>query len=74
MSGEVFEGEDSPLCDDAEALALRVFRLLANGSGGINWAGLPYVCTWLGITDVDALFYRLEQIRSYQPRQAAQDE
>lgn len=37
--------------------------LLGNGMGGFDWAGLPLVCAWLGITDVDGLLYRLRIIR-----------
>lgn len=39
------------------------FNLLANGMGGIDWAGLPLVCGWLGIADVEGLMQRLSVIK-----------
>lgn len=40
-----------------------VFNLLANGMGGIDWAGLPLVCGWLGIQDAEGLMQRLSVIK-----------
>ena len=40
-----------------------MFNLLANGMGGLDWQGLPLACGWLGITDVDGLMSRLQQIK-----------
>lgn len=44
-----------------------VYRLLANGSGGIDWAGLPLVAGWLGVQDVGGLMQRLVAIRMHRP-------
>lgn len=41
--------------------------MLSNGQGGLDWAGLPIVCCWLGVTDVDALLLRLSVIKSHRP-------
>lgn len=33
--------------------------------GGLDWAGLPLVCGWLGVQDVDGLMQRLAQIKAH---------
>lgn len=40
-------------------------QTLANGMGGIDWAGLPLVVEWLGITDIDGLLHRITVIKSH---------
>lgn len=49
-------------------MALRAWRLLGNGSGGLDWAGLPFVTDMLGIDDPQALIERLTVIRTYRPK------
>jgi hypothetical protein len=44
-----------------------VAGLLANGMGGLDWAGLPLVCEWLGVDDVDGLLLRLSVIKAHKP-------
>lgn len=44
--------------------------LLANGMGGLDWAGLPLVASWLGVTDLDGLLARLEVIKLHRPAEA----
>lgn len=41
--------------------------MLANGMGGLDWAGLPLVCTWLGVTDIDGLLHRIAVIKAHKP-------
>lgn len=36
--------------------------------GGIDWAGLPFVCDVLGIEDVETLITQLVAIRDFQNR------
>jgi hypothetical protein len=48
-------------------IALRAWNLLANGMGGIDWAGLPMVAALLGVQDVDALVHRLFVIKTHKP-------
>ena len=36
--------------------------LLKNGQGGVDWAGLPMIAAWLGITDIDGLLERMAVI------------
>jgi hypothetical protein len=48
-------------------MAIRAWRLLANGMGGIDWAGLPIVVEMLGIHDPESLIARLQVIRAYKP-------
>lgn len=40
-----------------------MFNLLADGNGGLQWAGLPLVCGWLGVRDVEGLMQRLALIK-----------
>ena len=42
-------------------------NLLATGTGGLDWAGLPAVAEWLGVTDLDGLLTRLEVIKMHRP-------
>jgi len=42
---------------------MRAYNLLANGSGGLDWAGLPLVAGWLGVRDLDGLLHRLSVIK-----------
>ena len=49
-------------------MANRVFRLLSNGMGGIDWKGLPLVCGWLGVDDIEGLLIRLEVLKTYRPK------
>lgn len=57
-----------------DEIALKVAPLLANGSGGFDWAGLPILVEWLGISDVDGLLLRLAVIRKHRPRSLTNDE
>lgn len=41
--------------------------MLANDMGGLDWAGLPLVCTWLGVTDIDGLLHRIAVIKAHKP-------
>ena len=47
--------------------AFRVQRMLANGSGGIDWAGLPLACEMYGVRDVETLIQRLVVIKTHRP-------
>lgn len=47
--------------------AIYVWNTLSNGNGGLDWAGLPFVCEHVGITDIDALMSRLYVIRTHKP-------
>lgn len=46
--------------------------MLSNGMGGIDMSGLPLVCEWLGIADIDGLLMRMETIRMHKPPEHAQ--
>ncbi len=48
-------------------MAIRIYNLLANGMGGLDWSGLPLWCGALGVTDVEGLLCRLEVIRGHEP-------
>jgi hypothetical protein len=49
-------------------VAFLIYRLLANGMGGVNWEGLPLWCGYLGVQDVDGLMQRLVAIRMHAPK------
>lgn len=50
-----------------DLIAQRVSKLLANGTGGYDWSGLPLLVDWLGVTDVEGLLQRLAVIRTHKP-------
>ena len=41
--------------------------MLANGMGGLDWAGLPIVAELLGIDDIESLVHRLMNIKAWRP-------
>lgn len=41
--------------------------MVSNGSGGIDWSGLPLVCSLLGVQDIDGLIHRLTVIKTHRP-------
>lgn len=45
--------------------AISAYNMLANGFGGIDWAGLPMVAALLEIEDVDALLQGIRVIKTY---------
>lgn len=61
-----------PQADDGDRIAIRAFNLLANGTGGIDWAGLPVVVELLGVEDIEDLLHRLEVIRMHKPPEGPQ--
>ena len=69
QSGVQFEGDTAQASHAGaqDVAALKAWNLLANGSGGIDFAGLPLVAEWLDITDIDGLLTRLAVIRTYKP-------
>jgi len=42
--------------------------MLANGSGGIDWAGLPLACYLYAVADVELLIRRLLIIKLHDPK------
>lgn len=48
-----------------DRLAFKVFGLLANGSGGLDWAGMPLACARYGVQDVAGLIDRLLIIKTH---------
>ena len=47
---------------------MRAHNLLAGRGGVIQWAGMPWVCAYLGITDVEGLIDALEVIATHRPK------
>lgn len=52
---------------DEDLLALRAYNLLANGMGGIDWAGVPLVFALLGVADPEPMLHRLGVIKLHRP-------
>lgn len=50
-----------------------MYRALATGHGGIDWAGLPLMIEWLGIDDIDALLARLLVLKTHRAPHAKDD-
>lgn len=51
-------------------MAIVVFNALANGMGGVDWAGLELHVELFGIADVEGLVHRLHVIKGYRPKDA----
>ena len=60
-------GEEERAPDPLASLHLEAWALLKNGTGGMDWAGLPYVIEHLGLTDADVLIEALKTIKTYTP-------
>lgn len=48
-------------------IASNVYAMLANGMGGLDWAGLPLACAYHGVSDVEGLMQRLLVIKLHSP-------
>lgn len=67
QAGIQYRGENPPEATDDDMLAMRTWNMLANGMGGLDWAGLPLAVALLGITDVEGLLHRLQVIKQHRP-------
>lgn len=56
--------------NEDDDMALTVFNALANGMGGLDWAGLDFHVSLFGITDVEGLVQRLHVIKGHRPKDA----
>jgi hypothetical protein len=55
---------------EEDAQALKSFRLMSNGMGGLDWAGLPLAVARYGVRDVAGLIDRLLIIKGHRaPRE-----
>jgi hypothetical protein len=50
-----------------DIVASRGYALLANGMGGLDWAGVPLVAQLLGVTDFEMFLHRLTVIKLHRP-------
>lgn len=48
-------------------MAARARNLLHNGMGGIDWAGIPLVCAYLGVTQIEPFVDALQVLLTYEP-------
>lgn len=46
---------------------MRIFNMLGNGMGGIDWNGFDLMVAKFGIEDPDGLIERLYVIKGYEP-------
>lgn len=67
QAGVEYDGEDPPDATAQDAMAIRIYNGLSNGMGGLDWAGLPLLCAWHGVRDVDGLLHRLLVIKGHRP-------
>lgn len=51
----------------ADAVAIKAWKLLSNGRGGFDWAGLDSVAALLGVADIEDLINRLLVIKLHRP-------
>ena len=49
-------------------MASHIHAMLANGVGGLDWAGLPLACRYHGVVDVEGLLHRLLIIKLHNPK------
>jgi hypothetical protein len=63
----VDESADPPRAAPEDYLALDALRMLANGMGGIDWAGVPIVFALLGVEDPEDVIHRMTVIKSHRP-------
>lgn len=52
---------------------MQAYNLLSNGMGGLDWAGLPIVAAYLGISRVEPLLHALAVIKAHKPPRADDD-
>lgn len=50
---------------EEDAQALKSFRLMSNGMGGLDWSGLPVAVAMYGVRDVSGLIDRLLIIKGH---------
>ena len=72
--GAQYEGEEAPTADPLHTVAIEGFQMLSNGTGGIDWAGLPIVAALLGVADLEAFARHLITIKTYRPDKTGQPE
>lgn len=65
QAGVQYRNEAPPRPTDEDLIAMRTWNMLANGMGGLDWAGLPLAVALFGITDVDGLLHRLQVIKQH---------
>ena len=77
QQGVQYDGEEAQpalvLEDPFLRLVPQAWALLANGMGGIDWAGLPVVAAHLGIDDTHRLIDCLYTMKTHQPDKAGAD-
>ena len=63
----MWEGDEEPQATADDVIAGRVFSMLSNGHGGIDWPGLPLAVALFGVRDIEALIHRLLVIKTHRP-------
>lgn len=68
-SGAVVEGGEPVALEPIYLAARRAHSMLANGMGGIDWAGLEVVAALLRVDDIERLVECMHVIRWHKPDQ-----
>lgn len=63
----MWEGEPPPAPTPLSQVVARCWNMLSNGSGGIDWQGLPLAVELFGIEDVEALIEGLLVVKTHRP-------
>ena len=71
QAGIQYEGEDQPEASTEDINAMRIYNMLSNGTGGLDWAGLPYAVGMYGVRDVEGLMHRLVVIKTHRRPEAS---
>ena len=66
-AGIEWEGEAPPQLPGEQLTAVEIFNTLANGMGGLDWAGLPLMVALHQVQDVEALVRDLQTIKFHEP-------
>jgi hypothetical protein len=63
----VWEGEPPPEPTPDSSIVARCWNMLSNGSGGLDWQGLPLAVEMYSVDDVEALIEGLLVIKTHKP-------
>jgi hypothetical protein len=67
VAGVVYEGEEPPHPAHEDLVALRVWNMLNNGMGGLDWSGLPLAAAMFDVGDMEDLITRVLVIKGHSP-------
>lgn len=62
-----YEGEASPEQNPEHTLVIQAWNMVSDGTGSVDWAGVPIVAAMLGIEDLETFIRRLMTIKHHRP-------